>query len=315
MYKLPNQTMSLHQWGMLIVLSLVWGASFFLIAVALEDLPPLTLVWLRLAIAASLLWLVVSMRSIAVPRRPQVWLAFLFMGLFNNAIPFALITWGQTHIPSALASILNATTPLWTVLVAGLFLADERFSISKVSGVICGVVGVAVMIGGALTVQASHLPGQLAVIGAAFAYAIAAVFGRRFARWGISPLLVAAGMTSASTLELLPLVLWLESPLSLAMPAWQSLAAVLVLGTVSTAFAYILYFRLLASAGATNLALVTLLVPVWAIVLGVLILNEALKPTHFIGMFLIAVGLAAIDGRVWRAVLHRRVAGSRGERL
>ena len=253
MSKPLSQAMSASQWTLLLTLSLLWGASFFLFAVALRDLPPLTVVWMRVAIAASLLWAVVWLQGVVLPRRPLVWMAFLLMGLLNNAIPFSLIAWGQTHIPSALASILNATTPLWTVLVAGLFLADERFSVARISGVICGVAGVAVMIGGALSLHTTHLPGQLAVIGAAFAYAIAAVFGRRFGRWGLSPLLVAAGMTSASTLELLPVVLIIDAPFSLPMPGWPSLMSVLVLGVVSTAVAYILYFRLLATAVAHRL--------------------------------------------------------------
>ncbi|MDO6459386.1 DMT family transporter [Granulosicoccaceae sp. 1_MG-2023] len=303
------KSMSAAQWALLFGLSMLWGASFFLIAVALGGFAPLTLVCLRLSIAAVLLWILVRLLNKPLPRRAAVWWAFLVMGLFNNAVPFALITWGQTQIPSALASILNATTPLWTVLVAGLFLSDERINAGKLSGVICGIAGVAMMLGSASSdSHPAPLSGQLAIIGAALSYAVSAVFGRRFARWGVSPLVVAAGMCSAAALQMLPLVMFVESPLSLPLPSLRSVGALLVLALVSTALAYILYFRLLASAGATNIALVTLLVPVWAILLGVLVLGESLHSGHYAGMVLIALGLSAIDGRLWR---RRPVAGER----
>ena len=232
------------------------------------------------------------------PTEPAVLLAFLSMGLLNNVVPFTLMVWGQGHIASGVASILNATTPLFTVLVAHALTTDERATPLKLLCVAVGFAGVAAMIGGAgLSSLGTAVAAQLAVTAGALSYAFAGIYGRRFKAMGVPALATAAGQVTASTLILLPVMLVLDRPWALPWPSASTLAAILALALFSTALAYILYFRLLASAGATNLLLVTFLIPVSAILLGVAFLGERLEPRHLAGMALIGLGLAAIDGR------------------
>lgn len=306
-----NQRMGAAEWAMLLALSVLWGGSFFFIGVAVEELPPLTIVALRVGLAALALWGFAFASGLRPPRAPAVWLAFLGMGVANNAIPFTLIVWGQTHIAAGLASILNATTPLFTVLIAGLLLSDERMTGRKAAGVAIGFGGVVVMIGPAALGQVgANVPAQLAVLAAAFAYACAGVFGRRFRTMGVDPIVTAAGQVTASSAVLIPLSLVVDRPFALAAPSSGTWAAIVGLAILSTAVAYVLYFRLLASAGAVNLLLVTFLIPVSAILLGRVFLGERLEPVHFAGMALIGLGLSAIDGRLWR----RRPAAAPGNR-
>ena len=229
---------------------------------------------------------------------PMVWFLFLVMGLLNNAVPFALITWGQTEITSSLAAILNATAPLFTVLVAHVGTEDERLTWQRTTGVLAGLVGVAIMVGpDALSGLGTGVLAQLAVLGAAISYAFAAVFGRRFKRLGITATQTAAGQLTGSTVLLIPVALIWDKPWDLPLPSMTIGFAVLGLALFSTALAYIIYFRVLASAGATNLLLVTFLVPISAGILGIAILGEHLTGSQLIGMLLIGAGLAAIDGR------------------
>lgn len=296
-----GQRMGAREWAMLIALSVLWGGSFFFVGVAVREVPPLSLVLCRVGIAALALWAVLAVTGARMPGVPGLWAAFLGMGLLNNALPFALIVWGQQHIASGLAAILNATTPLFTVLVAHLLTADERLTPAKAAGVAMGLLGVAVMLGtellGGLSLGAAA---QLACLAAAMSYALAGVFGRRFRRMGVPPLASAAGQVTASSLILLPLALVVDQPWALPVPGAASWGAMVGLGLLSTALAYVLYFRILAVAGATNLALVTFLVPVSAILLGALVLGERLEARHFGGMALIGAGLALIDGRLLR---------------
>ena len=290
-----------REWAMLLALSVLWGGSFFFNGVAVRELPSFTLVWLRVALAAVMLLGVLRLLGQRMPTRGAVWLAFFGMGLLNNVLPFVLIVWGQHRIASGLASILNATTPLFTVLVAHAMTPDEKLSPLKAAGVIAGFAGAAVMIGpDALGGLGTGVLAQLACLAAALSYAFAGIFGRRFRRMGVPPLATAAGQVSASALMLLPVVLLIDRPWTLAMPHAATWAAVLGVALLSTAFGYVLYFRILAAAGATNLLLVTFLIPVSAILLGAALLGERLEPRHFLGMALIGAGLAAIDGRLFR---------------
>ncbi len=303
-----NRPMSAAQWATLLALSVLWGGSFFFTGVALSTLPPLTLVVLRVGIAAVILNLVLPLAGLDRPRGREVWGAFVGMGLLNNVVPFLLIVWGQTQIASGLAAILNATTPLFTVLVAHGLTADERMTGNKLAGVLIGFAGVVVMVGSsAFSGAESHLTAQIAVLAAALSYACAGVFGRRFSRLGVPPLATAAGQVTASTLLLWPVALVVDRPWTLAMPGASVWAAVLGIAILSTALGYLLYFRLLASAGATNLLLVTFLIPVSAILLGAFVLGERLDLRHYAGMALIGCGLAAIDGRLLRRAPGPRI--------
>ena len=295
-----NQRMGTKDWGMLLLLSFLWGGSFFFISVSVSELPPFTLVTMRVGLAALTLWLVLLVSGYPIPKSVKVWRTFMMMGLLGNALPFSLIAWGQTHIGAGLASIINATTPIFTILIAGAFLSDEHITPKKVLGIAAGLLGVIVLIGpSALLELGTNTMAQLAVIGAAISYSSATVFGRRFKAMGISPFDTAVGQVTASTILLLPLVWFIDKPLELANPSLQVWLAILALAIFSTAFAYILFFRILSSSGATNVVLVTFLAPVTASFLSWLILDEQLQAKHFIGMACIGLGLAIIDGRLW----------------
>jgi len=295
-----NQSMGTKDWAMLLSLSFLWGGSFFFVGVAVTELPPLTIVTLRVGIAAMILWLTLSLSQHQAPRTAKLWRDLFVMALLNNVIPFSLIVWGQTHIASGLASILNATIPLFTVVIAGWLLPDEQMTARKVSGVAIGFFGVIVLMGpSSLEQMGTDTLAQLAILGAAISYGFATSFGRRFKTMGISPFQTSVGQVTASTIMLVPLVFLLERPDQLANPSGEVWLAVIGLGAFSTALAYILFFNLLSSAGATNVTLVAFLVPVTAIFLGWLVLDEQLNIEHFAGMAFIGLGLAAIDGRLW----------------
>lgn len=297
-----NISMNARVWAMLILLSMLWGGSFFFVGIVVTDLPPLTIVALRVGIAAITLWIIALMIGLRPPKELRVWGAFLGMGLLNNVVPFALIVWGQTQIASGLASILNAATPIFAVVVAGMLLPDERVTPLKLAGVGIGFVGVVVMIGLPALSGGGSLIAQLAIIAAALSYAFAGVYGRRFKVMGINPIITAAGQVTASTIVLTPVALMVDGPLDVVAMSVDTWAAIVGLAVLSTAVAYVLYFKILETAGATNVLLVTLLVPVSAILLGSLFLNESLEVIHFVGMLLIAIGLSAIDGRLWRRI-------------
>lgn len=292
--------MTLRDWLALLGLSVLWGGSFFFIAVAVAEIPPLTLVVLRIGLAALILLAVLRIAGLALPRQPAVWLAFFGMGLLNNVIPFSLIAWAQSQIPSGVASILNATTPISTAVVAHVFTADEKLTPGRIAGVLLGLAGVTVMLGAeALSGLGGNLPAQGAVLLATVSYGFAAVFGRRFRRLGVAPLLTANGQLIAATLLLLPLALMIDQSWRLPLPSSTAIGAVLALAALSTALAYVIFFRVMGTAG-SNVNLVTLLVPVSAVLFGVAILGETLAPRHLLGMAAIALGLAAIDGRAIR---------------
>lgn len=301
-----QKTIAASDWALLGLLSVIWGGSFLFVGVAVRELPPLTIVTLRVLLAALALQIVLRAMGQRLPREPRAWAAFFGMGVLNNVIPFSLIVWGQSHIASGLASILNATTPLFTVIVAHYWTNDERLTGPRLGGVVVGFVGVAVMIGAAAFASLNaHVLAQLAVLGAALSYGFSGVFGRRFKTLGIAPLTAAAGQVTASSCILLPVSVIVDRPWTLPMPGTATVLSLLALAFVSTAFAYLIFFRLLARAGATNVGLVTFLIPVSAILFGVLILGETLAWRHVAGMALIAAGLMLIDGRPLRAIGRR----------
>jgi drug/metabolite transporter (DMT)-like permease len=301
--------MSGGDWALLVLLSMLWGGSFFFNGVALKALPPLTVGWLRVAIAAGALLVAARALGQFPPLRRETLAAYAGMGLLNNVAPFSLILWAQTRLPSGVASILNATTPIFAVLVAHWLTRDEKLTRARAAGAVLGFAGVAAMMGGA-SAASFALDGlaMAACLLAAFSYAISGVFGRRFRTLGVAPLATAAGQLSASTLIFAPLALALDRPWTLPAPSAQAMAAVVGLALISTALAYVIFFRIMARAGATNILLVTFLIPPSAIVLGVAFLGESLEPRHVAGMALIGLGLAAIDGRAWRWARGRRGA-------
>ncbi|WP_323008087.1 DMT family transporter [Pseudorhodobacter sp.] len=297
--------MSGLDWLLLAALSLLWGGAFFFVQLAVGHLPAFTIVFLRVSLAALALGIVLWATGTAFPKGWPVWRALVVMGLLNNALPFSFFVLAQGEIGSALAAILNATTPLFTLLVAHFGTADERLNGAKLLGLGLGFGGVVVMMGGAALLGSggATVLAQGACLAAALCYAFASVWGRRFRQLGLAPLATAFGMLVSSSCMLLPLVLVVDQPWAWPMPGAVTLAAILALAVLSTALAYLIYFRLLASAGAVNLALVTFLIPVSAIGLAVLVLGETLALRHVVGMGLIGLGLAVIDGRLRRKFL------------
>jgi drug/metabolite transporter (DMT)-like permease len=302
----PPVPMGVREWSLLVVLSVLWGASFYFFKVLVAELPTLTVVLGRLSVAALLMNLLIVLKGDSMPGSPRLWGWFIVMGLLNNVVPFILLVWSEIRISSGLAAILNATTPIFAVLVAHFVTADEKLNWSKGVGVLCGFLGVIVLIGPSMlsSVGGDQLTADLACLLAAFIFALAGIYGLRFK--GMPSLTVATGQVTASTLVLLPVTLVIDHPWNLPNPsiqAWASLAGIAVL---STALAYVMYFRILAAAGATNTLLVTFLVPISAILLGVVFLSEAFTAQTLCGMLLIAAGLAAIDGRLPAALRGRR---------
>jgi drug/metabolite transporter (DMT)-like permease len=280
---------------MLVLLSVFWGGSFFFTEIALRSFEPFAIVFLRVVFAAIILVGVVHLSGQRMPSSLRVWGTYLVMGALNNAIPFSLIVWGQTHIDSGVASILNATAPIFTVLLAHFLTTDERLTVLKSLGVIIGFFGVYVMMQPELKDGLSwRCLGLIAVLGAAICYSFAGIFGKRFKQ--TTPLVNSAGMLTCSSIIMLPLVL-MTGALNSSQPSISSLAAIFGLATVSTVLAYLLYFRILSSAGATNVLLVTFLIPVSALLLGVGVLGEVIHILEYAGMGCIFIELIVIDGR------------------
>lgn len=285
-------------WVALVSLAVLWGSAFVMVEVLLEAFPIFTIVALRVAVAALCLWSVLLVIGGLPPFTWRIWLSFTVLGVFNNVIPFTLIVYGQTHITAGLASILNSTTPLFTIVLAAAVLPDEKFSLPRVAGLCLGVVGVAVMLAPEAIVGAASVLGEVAILGAAMSYAVAIVFVRKSNLSGLDPIAIAAGQTTMSSAIMLPAALLFDPPVDFGtLPAAMWLA-LFVNGALLTAVAYILYFLIARRAGATNAALVTVLVPVVAVIVGVLALGERLSAWHVAGMVLIAAGLAVLDGRV-----------------
>ncbi len=298
--------MSLQNWILLIILSVLWGGTFFFIELALVDFTPFTIVFLRVSLAALALFAYLFLSGEKIPTGLGVWATLAVMGLLNNVLPFSLITWGQTHITGGVASILNATTPLFGVVFAHFLTQDEKMVPHKLIGVLVGFAGILVMMQPTMDNGFSFEGlGQFAVLGAAMSYGIAIVWGKRLS--DTPPIVNAFGMLFVSSLVLLPTIFIVEEPLSLT-PTLISAASVLALALLGTAIAYLLFFRILASAGAVNLTLVTFLIPVSALILGIGILGEDIHPMTLYGMLVIFAGLAIIDGRILRLFKkHRRV--------
>jgi len=299
----PKLTMTASDWLLLILLSTFWGGSFFFAEIAVREIPPLTLALGRCAIAAVVLLVYVKATGLELPKGRAVWGSLLVLAVLNTALPFTLIFWGQTHITSGLAGILNSTAPLFSILLAHFATSDDRLTGRRIVGIAIGFVGAVITIGiHALSDLGVQTIAQLAIVLAAFCYAAAGVFGRRFKSY--PPAVIAASVLILGSAMLAPLSAYGDRPWTLPMPSLEALAAMVGLAVISTALAFLIYFRVLARAGAVNLQLVAYLIPVSAILLGVGFLGETLETRHMVGMFVIAIGLAAIDGRPHQAIMR-----------
>ena len=291
--------MTCREWSLLILLSIIWGSSFFFQGYAVHALPPLTIVWLRLAIAAVSMVIIVRVFGQRVALNRQTFMPFVALGLVGLGLPFSLLVWAQTHITSSLASILNGLTPMCIMVVAQIFTNDEKINSRKIIGMVVGFTGVALMIGPeALRGITNDVLAQLGCIGACVCYAFASVFGRRLSKFDLKPAEIVTGQCIAASILLLPVTIIIEAPWRIPNPDLLVWGAVLGLAIISTSLAYMLFYRILATAGATNIGLVTFMVPITAVSLGVLILGESLELQHIFGASGIAVGLGIIDGRL-----------------
>ena len=286
------------EWVLLIALSILWGGAFFLTKLALVELPPLTLVFFRLALASAILFLFFLSSRRSVTGLMPFWPQFFGLGLLSNVIPFSLLGWGQIHISSGLASILTTFNPVFTVILAHYLTRDEKFSVQKVAGIGFGVAGVITMIGPeTLNGFDNAVAAMLACLGAAFSYALAGIYAKRFRHLGVAPAGVALGQILAAAVIMLPWVLLLDHPWTLALPSASVVWSMLGLALFSTALAYVIFFRVLEVGGATNSSLVALLIPATAILLGSVFLGERLDSNDWIGLGLIAAGLIVINAR------------------
>jgi drug/metabolite transporter (DMT)-like permease len=294
-----------RDWSLLSALSVLWGGSFFFNGVVLRELPPLTLVLLRVALAALILLPLLRAWRLPFPKGISGWRPFFAVALFNNVLPFSLIVIGQTTIPSGLASILNATTPLFTVVVMAAA-GEEKLIVRRVAGVIVGLIGVAILRGVALDLDSGQGVGILLCLAAAFSYGIAALLARRTLA-NSPPLATATFQLMASSLMMAVVAGVMDRPWQLPMPGITTWLAVAGLAALSTALAYIVFFQVLRRSGATNVMLVTLLVPVTAILLGAFVLGEHIALREIFGALVIGSALLLIDGRVLR-FFRRRIA-------
>ena len=301
---IDQKTLTGRAWAEMMLLAMIWGASFLSIRVALDEITPLTSVAHRTTWAMLVLWAVIAIMRIPLPRDPKILFSFLVIGLLNNVIPFTLMAWGQLYIESGLTSILNAFTAVVGVVIASLFFADERITLRKGTGVVLGFFGVAIAIGldNFRTLDLRSMA-QLAVIGGTVAYAIAGVWARK-KLVGMPPQMAAAGMLTGSTVIMLPLVYFIDGPLSFDLQP-RTMWAIGYYAIIATSFAYLLYYRVLAMAGSGNLMLVTLLVAPLAITLGAVVLDEKLGANAYLGFAILALGLIILDGRVWNALQRR----------
>ena len=299
-----QKTISSRAWAELLLLAFIWGGSFLSIRIALDEIGPLTTVAHRTGWAMLILWTYVIIRRLEVPTDWRVWAAFLVMGLLNNVIPFSLMAWGQLHIETGLTSILNASTAIFGVIAAAIFFADEQLTVRKAIGVTIGFIGVSTAIGlGAFKNFDIRSLGQLAVIGGTVSYALAGVWARKMLGH-LKPQVAAAGMLTGASLISISIAYVGEGPISLDLEP-RTWAAISYYAIIATAIAYMIYYRVLAMAGSGNLMLCTLLVAPVAIILGAIVLGEALPLRAYAGFALLALGLMILDGRLWQAVKHR----------
>ena len=299
---MSNYVMSVRQWALLVLLSVIWGANFFFIEIGLQELGPLTIVFLRIALAALILLSYLYYKGHRLPRQLSLWWRVMFLALLNSLIPFFLITWGQVHIASGLAAILSSTTPVFSVIMTHFLTHDERLTGNKIMAVCLGIVGVCLLVGpealGGFSFQAL---GQFAVLGASICYAYGAIRTRQLKEMPVI-IVITCTLLAASVL-LLPLVFILEPPVHSSYQT-STIAAILYLSVIGTAAGHFIFYYIVAKAGANNTSLVAFMVPITALLLGIFVLEERLGSHALWGMLIIFFSLGLIDGRLLRRVLH-----------
>ncbi len=300
------KTMDGQDWSLLILLSVLWGGAYFFAGVAVRELPPLTVVLARVFLAAVALLPLFWYLGHSLPKSFSGWLPFFGMGILNNVLPFGFIFAGQTQITVGLSSIINAMTPLFTVVVMASF-QEERLTANRIIGVLLGVVGVAVLRGIEGPIGGSQTLGIALCMAGALSYGFAALWGRKYLV-GVPPIKSATCQLMCSTLIIAVVVCLIDQPWTLAAPSQGAVLSLVALAVFGTAVAYIVFFKILVRAGASNVMLVTLLIPITALVLGNVFLGEPIQSKEIIGAVIIGAGLLFIDGRVINRLTRKLVA-------
>lgn len=292
--------MRAKDWLVFIILGILWGSSFLWIKIAIQEISPLLLVTLRLSFAIITLTIAAIIARPLWPQGKRLWLALVLFGLINTAIPYFLISWGEQYIDSAVAAILNSSTPLFAMVIAHIFLDDDRITLPRLTGLLIGFVGIVIIVSRDLGQNESGMQyttllllGQAAVLLASFLYAGSAVFAKRNLE-GLSPVVQGLVPIVGASTFLWLLVPIVEDPLSLPeLPiTWISIAW---LGLLGTGFAFILYFYLIHSVGPTRTTLVTYIFPLVGLVLGVIVLGEKLDLRLVVGAGLIIISVAVVN--------------------
>ncbi len=280
----------------LLLLAAMWGPSFLFIKVAVRDVPPFTLACTRVGVAAIILYIILRLSKRRMPAFGPIWKHFAFIGLVSSAVPFTLFSWGEIYIDSALASILNGTTPLFTIVIAHMFTKDDRLSSAKIIGSIIGFGGLVLLVAPSFWggVKATTW-GLLAVTGAAFCYGISVVYTRLYLL-GLPKLVAPTAQLGVAAVYLLPLSLIFEQPFSLPMPSPESLGSMLALAILGSVLAYIVYYDLIERVSASYISMVTYLVPIFGVILGIVVLDERLTWNAYIGCAFILLGVMVVNG-------------------
>lgn len=302
----PHHHIPLSVWGMLLFLSIIWGGSYLFVGIAVKDLSPLVIVMARVVLAAAALLPLHLLLVGPLPRDREAWTAIVGLSILNNVIPFTLIVTGQTMIASGLASVINATSPLFGVACIAAAGIDPLIP-RKVLGILIGIVGVAVLKGTSLFAENSQSIGILLCLGAAASYGVGSLWARMKLK-NTPPLSMATGQLLVSSAIMTVLAFLFDNPAQLIGASKESWAALLGLSLLSTSFAYILFFRVVAKSGPANVLLVTMLIPVSAIAMGIAVLGESLDRMEILGTVIIMLALLVIDGRAL-APLQKRLSG------
>lgn len=292
-------------WLIFLALGLMWGSSYLFIKLAVDDFGTFTLVALRLAIGAALLWVVVGLTNQALPRERRLYGHLVVMALANVVIPFALITWAEQSVDSSIAAILTSAVPLFAIVIAPIFLHDEPIRVNGVAGLLVGFIGVLVLTSRDLAIAGSDLTGEIALLGAALSYAVGAVYSRHNMR-GVAPLIPAVVQVTFALLISGTIAILFEHPWT-ARPDGEAIFSIVWLGVVGSGFAYLAVFRLLASWGATRTTMVAYVIPVVGIVLGYLVLSEPIDGRLLVGTALVIAGVGLVHSRCGKRRLFGRV--------
>jgi drug/metabolite transporter (DMT)-like permease len=297
------QSINLKSWGLLLLLSVLWGSSFFFAGVSVREVPPLTVVFVRVGLAVFMLLPIFWYYGYNLPSSFQSWMPFIGMGVLNNVIPFALLFFAQTQITVGLVSIINAMTPLFTVVVMTAF-SIEKLTLNRFVGVILGIIGVVILQGFGGLLNGTQSLGIMLGLGATLSYGFSALWARRHLT-GVPPLKSATCQLICSTVIMTVVVSIVEQPWTLDMPSIEACLSLLAMALFGTAMAYIVFFKILVSAGASNVMLVTLLIPITAVMLGSMFLDEIIRTQEIIGALVIGFGLLFIDGRILKLFTHK----------